>query len=367
LDGEYIDSFAAYGTLPDYATNHQRGSTMPLLYTPGNFTLMTPLMFGTVEMARAIAHDVHALGKPIIGNGVHVWPYLSLGQGLFDFAGSEINWFDSGGNLVPPADGPLIYARALSGQRPYGYLMNTDFTKVSHAEMEAYMRLCAFYAIYPSAFSADASSNNYFEQPSLYERDRDLFRTYVPVVRALSQAGWQPVTDATTDTANVGLESYGTNSITGTRYLTLRNFSGSAVATTVTFDLDRWAIPAAQWLYLTNLFDGDVHSISAFAGSNSVSLPLQPYECRAYAVQARPLVTPVILVNDSSFGFQHGLFGFQVSAAPGQGLVIEAATNLLNWGPVQTNVTAANGLSSFSDPDSHAHASRFYRARLQFP
>jgi hypothetical protein len=367
LDGEYIDSFGAYGSLPDYATNHQAGTSMPLLYTATDSTLMTPLFFGTLEMAQAIAGDVHALGKPIIGNAVFVWPYVPVGQGLFDFAGSEINWFDAAGNWISPADGPLLYARALSGQRPYGYLMNTDFTKVSHAEMETYMRLCAFYAIYPSAFSADASSNNYFEQPSLYERDRDLFRKYVPIVRAMSLAGWQPVTDATSDTPNVGLERYGTNSISGTRFLSLRNFSASAVTTTVTFDVRRWANPDDQWLLLTNLFDGDTHSISTFAGSNSVSVQLQPYECRAYAVQARPLVVPVILVNDSSFGFQQGRFGFQVSATPGQAVVIETALDFSSWYPMQTNVTFSNGLSSFSDPASSVLTSRLYRARLQFP
>ena len=365
LDGEYIDSFSGYGATPDYSTNHQRSTSFPLLYTQDNFTLMTPLYFGTCEMARAIGSDIHALGKPIIANGVHTWPYLPLGAGLFDFAGCEINWFDAGGNFVPPADGPLLYARALSGQRPYGYLLNTDFSKVSHDEMETYMRLCAFYAIYPSAFSADASSANYFEQPALYERDRPLFKKYIPIIRALSLAGWHPVTDATADTTDVGLETYGTNSFTAARYLTLRNFTSNALTANVTFALTQWANPGGHWLFLTNLFDGGGVSIDVAAGSSSISLTLQPYECRAYSVQASPPTRPTILVNDPGFGLHLNKFGFQVAALSGQTVVIEATTNLMSWTPVQTNIIPDSERISFNDANPAGFACRFYRARFQ--
>jgi hypothetical protein len=49
-----------------------------------------------------------------------------------------MNCFDAASNFVPMSDSSLLYARALSGARPYGYLLNTDFTKVSRAEMESY-------------------------------------------------------------------------------------------------------------------------------------------------------------------------------------------------------------------------------------
>ncbi|MEI2724566.1 MAG: hypothetical protein V9H26_13820 [Verrucomicrobiota bacterium] len=80
---------------------------------------MTPLIFGTCEMARAIGADVHALGKPLIANTVFpTWPMLPVGMGLFDFAGTEMNCFDGAGNFVPPADSTFLYARSLSGDRP---------------------------------------------------------------------------------------------------------------------------------------------------------------------------------------------------------------------------------------------------------
>ena len=147
LDGEYIDSFAASATAADYSSNHLRTTSFPLTYTRDNLTPMTPLILGTYEMSRAIAADVHALGKPIMANTLYtLWPGLPIGIGLFDFTGTEMNCFDAAGNFVPPSDASLLYARALSGARPYGYLLNTDFTKVSQSgngELHALVRrLC---------------------------------------------------------------------------------------------------------------------------------------------------------------------------------------------------------------------------------
>ena len=366
LDGEYIDSFLASATMADYSSNHLRTTSFPLTYTADNLALMTPLILGTYEMTRAIGADVHALGKPIMANTLYtLWPGLPIGIGLFDFTGTEMNCFDTAGSFVPMSDSSLLYARALSGARPYGYLLNTDFTKVSQGEMESYMRLCAVYGIYPSAFSADAASNNYFEQPALYERDRPLFKKYVPIVRALSRAGWVPVTDATADSANLGLEAYGTNAVAGMRYLTVRNFATQTQAGSVTFDLARWVYPGAQWLRLTNLFDGGSLTINLAAGSNSIALTLTGNECRAYAVQVGPSPRPTILLNDGNFGFRSNRFGFTAAAWPGQSVVIEAGTNLAGWTALQTNLISEAGAFYFADPASDAPPQRYYRAKAQ--
>lgn len=365
LDGEYIDSFCASATAADYGSNHLRSTSFPLTYTRDNLKLMTPLIFGTVEMARAIGSDVHALGKPIMANTVFVpWPAFPVGIGLFDFTGTEMNWFDAAGNFVPAADATLLYARALSGPRPYGYLLNTDFTKVSSAEVESYMRLCAVYAIYPSAFSADAASNNYFEQPALYERDRPLFKKYIPIIRSLSLAGWKPVTGATPGSSSLAIESYGTNAVACPCYLTMRNLASGSVTATVTFDLAKWAYPGAAWMRLTNLFDGGSLTIDLAAGGNSAPFALSAGECRAYAVQVGPPPPPLILKDDGHCGFVSNLFGFNVSAFPGLSVVAEASSNLVDWLSMATNVIPGAGVAYFRDLDSGDLPRRFYRARV---
>ena len=178
-------------------------------------------------------------------------------------------------------------------------------------------------------------------------------------------AGWQAVTDATVDNASVEIEAYGTNALTTARYLTVRNFSSLPAIATVTFDTNKWAFPKAQWLRLTNLFDGGSVTVNIGAGSNSLALTFQSKQCTVYAVQAGPPPPPVILMNDGAFGFSSNQFGFNVSALPGQVIVVEAAANLLNWNPLQTNAVPDAGVIYFGDTGSTTLARRFYRARLQ--
>jgi len=76
-----------------------------------------------------------------------------------------------------------------------------------------------------------------------------------------------------------------------------------------------------------------------------------------------PPSAPVILTSDGLFGFGTNGFGFNLSAAAGQTIVVEASTNLLNWAPLATNLMGS-GPFYFSGPATGAFPARFYRARL---
>ncbi len=75
---------------------------------------------------------------------------------------------------------------------------------------------------------------------------------------------------------------------------------------------------------------------------------------------------PVVLSGSSSLGVQSNSFGFTVSWATNECVVIESCTNLVDavWIPLQTNVLV-NGSYYFSDPSSTNYAERFYRVRSQ--
>ena len=79
-------------------------------------------------------------------------------------------------------------------------------------------------------FSVDAASNPYWENPDLYDRDRDLFKKYVPLVCEVAEAGWEPVTFARSSNRNVFVERF------GRRYLTLCNDTAEAQKTRVTIE-----------------------------------------------------------------------------------------------------------------------------------
>jgi uncharacterized delta-60 repeat protein len=81
------------------------------------------------------------------------------------------------------------------------------------------------------------------------------------------------------------------------------------------------------------------------------------------SVAVLTVTPPKIMVADGAMGFCTNQFGFNVNAAVGQAVVIEASTNLLQWTAIQTNVVTSSGVIFFTDPESAGFPRRFYRAR----
>jgi hypothetical protein len=228
LDGEYVDSTEGYVTdVLDFRREHFAGQKTPLVFASDT---KAPAVFrGLIayEYARGIAADVHAMGKLMMCNGVPgTYPWLPP---LFDVLGTETDW-NPGGRWRPMSDDDLMYRRVMCGKKPYCFLMNTNFDKFSHALVEKYMKRCLAYGMFPGFFSADASTGHYFSRPDLYERDRPLFRKYVPLVKRVAEAGWQPVTRARSSDPKVYAERF------GDRYVTLFNDSAQARTVSVTFE-----------------------------------------------------------------------------------------------------------------------------------
>ena len=126
------------------------------------------------------------------------------------------------------SDADLLYRRALCKGKPYCFLMNTRFEDFSATLVERYMKRCLAYGMFPGFFSHNASQGHYFSRPQLYERDRPLFRKYIPLCRQVAEAGWQPITRARAHTKEIYIERF------GDRYLTVFNASDQAQTVTIT-------------------------------------------------------------------------------------------------------------------------------------
>ena len=87
--------------------------------------------------------------------------------------------------------------------------MNTDFSKFTYADSEKFMKRALAYGMFPGYFSADASTGHYFKRPELYNRDRPLFKKYVPLCKLVAEAGWEPLTGAVSDNEAVIVERFG--------------------------------------------------------------------------------------------------------------------------------------------------------------
>ena len=92
------------------------------------------------------------------------------------------------------------------------------------------MKRSLAYGMFPGFFSHNASQGHYFTRPELYERDRDLFKKYVPLCRLAAGAGWEPVTGAHSSDEHVYIERF------GERHLTV--FNGSEQRRTVTITVE---------------------------------------------------------------------------------------------------------------------------------
>jgi hypothetical protein len=227
LDGEYVDSSEGYVTDElDFRRDHFAAADTPLVFSPQDHR---PAIFrGLVafEYVRGIAEDVHGIEKLMMANGAPTrLPWLVP---LVDVAGTETNW--NPGRWQPMSDSELIYRRALCGTKPYCFLMNTRFEDFSHELVERYMKRALAYGMFPGFFSHNASQGHYFTRPELYDRDRPLFKKYVPLCKQVAEAGWQPVTLARSSDERVYVERF------GSRYLTVFNDSRERRTATITLD-----------------------------------------------------------------------------------------------------------------------------------
>ena len=228
-DGEYIDSAEGYLTPTlDFNRAVFAASDTPLVFSSDEDH--RPALFKGLSMyeyVRRTAARVWPRGRFVMANGVPGrWPWLPA---YVDVGGTETQWIDEEGRWRPESHRSLLYKRALSMGKPYCYLQNVDFEKFAYADMENFMRHCVAYGLFPGCFSHNASEGHYFSRPALYNRDRPLFKKYVPLCKMLSEAGWRPVNTlvASTD-ARVFVEQF------GARYVTVFNSARATVKVRLT-------------------------------------------------------------------------------------------------------------------------------------
>jgi hypothetical protein len=146
-----------------------------------------------------------------------------------DVLGSETDW-NRNGVWRPLSNEELLFRRALSGPKPYCFLMNTDFEAFPPEKVERYMKRCLAYGMFPGFFSHNASEGHYFTRPELYNRTRPLFKKYVPLCKRLAEAGWRSVTRARSREPEIRVERF------GDRLLTVFNDSPEVRRAVITLD-----------------------------------------------------------------------------------------------------------------------------------
>lgn len=278
VDGCYYDGLAV-GL--DYSREHFRVADHPLLWDANLQRPVAYNFFASLEWAERIADAIHPLGKLTMLNdsSVSSFPFVFP---FIDVLGAEGGWVDS--------DAAMIRIRAYAHHKPYCTLLKTDYRQAPQAKIESYMRRClafghlfGFFDISPSGANPGSS---YWEHPEWYDRDRELFRRYMPLCVELNRAGWEPVPLAATATAGAALERFG-GGRDGTHgdlvYFTLRRIpedTDERVQVQLSPDLH---CLAASEACVVDLLTGETQALEG----NTFTAHVPPGEVGVYAVGGR--------------------------------------------------------------------------------
>ncbi len=238
LDGYYYDGLTSGIS---YRTDHFKTADSPCLWDPVAKQPFLNNFFSACEFARGIAETLRPAGMVTMMNGAlgasfYVAPWL-------DFFGAET------GLRIPRE--AFNYIRTITYQKPFCTLLKGNYEQgIGRAQMELYMKRCLAYGVMPGFFDWPPSGlgpgGKYWYHPRYYERDRDLFRKYQPLCRALAMAGWEPVTYARSSSPDVFVERYGP-APDDVLWLTLLNEDSKPHATTLTVDTNALALEAAAF------------------------------------------------------------------------------------------------------------------------
>ena len=226
VDGIYLDSMSAMDSV-DYNPAAIAVADYPCTYEVGVFQPGLSTKIASYEYAAGLGQALRRRGKYLMGN-FPCWrfPYYMK---YIDIPGEETTWL-LGGRYQRLSDQQLAYRRAISGQKPYGFLQAANFDQLKGPIIEQYFQDCMFWGFLPSFFSADGANNPYWTKPEWYERDRHFFQKYLPIIRRLAMAGWQPLGSVQADSESLWVENFGSED-SAIRHVTLRNSRDSVVTT----------------------------------------------------------------------------------------------------------------------------------------
>jgi len=302
LDGVYLDSLNAtwaWPTLEDYRQDHWAVADQPLIFS---YVTRRPVLLGlfaNYDFARWLCDDLHASGHLVMAN-IFPGAYTFYAH-LLDELGSEVPDIEE--------DADASYRRTLSYQKPNSCVMQWhawgggEQLAITHEEMAAYIRTSLFYGFFPSIAGvgeeAAGAPGTYWEDPAFYERDRDLFRLYMPIIKQIARAGWEPVTYARTDNPAVWVERFGpTTNDAGLRttdehqslvigpssfvVFTVHNSLTTTTTYTLTIDAAALGLATTQPLTVTELVSGTIVPYTVTGGQVCLSQTIAGSDTQVY-------------------------------------------------------------------------------------
>lgn len=270
LDGFYYDGLS---TGINYNPKHFRTADAPCLWDPVAKKPLLDNFLSSCEFARAAAEMLRPRGKITMMNGAmgasfYVAPWL-------DVLGSETG--------LRLSRSQLNYIRAITWHKPFLTLLKGNYEQqIGRPEIERYMKQCLAYGIVPGFFDWPTSGlgpgSGYWLHPRYYERDRDLFRKYLPLCCTLAKVGWEPVPYARSSNGKVCVERFGPAE--GVVWLTLANEDARSQQTTLAVEAKPLRLDPANVQAVDAISDAPI-ALTPRNGELCAPIELAPDDVRA--------------------------------------------------------------------------------------
>jgi hypothetical protein len=270
LDGEFLDAVELYRDSLDCSPATLRYADTPPTFTTDTHEPVLPEWFNVYEMVAFMSQDLRSRNRLLMANGTG-WRLYHFVP-LIDVPGAEVEWMNNG-VWLPDGDPQFNLRRTMAYHKPFLLLQNTDFTLFGTAQVKKYFERCLFYGCFPSMFHQTGYTGYYWQTPTLYNRDRALFKQYLPLLRTLSQAGWEPVTYAVSSNPSIYVERY------GTRYLTLYSGAASTASAQVSIDMAHLGLTSGH-VQVKDDIAGTILATLPAGGTQTLSTSLDPERTR---------------------------------------------------------------------------------------
>lgn len=254
LDGFYFDGVDER-PLDNYAAEQFQYAEAPLTFSKDTRRPILCGAFTSYKFVKRVAEKMWASKRLTMANGIPSQFPFSLYY--LDIGGSEQ---EPSIEKEPVPRSYLAYARALMYHKPlvllYKPRLEERFDRDLSPYLVDYMNACLPYAAEPSLFMIFSNTDpsfyyNFWERPDWYNKYRSIFVDYVPLVKRLALAGWEPVTNARASDPSIVVERFGKSD------LHLVTYNPAREGAPLSFDLEvASGLPAKSLSTAVNLVDG---------------------------------------------------------------------------------------------------------------
>jgi IPT/TIG domain-containing protein len=350
LGGIFLDDLTwVFSSLENSRRSLWAYSNSPLSfsYSSRQVTLLNGFSMG--EFTSAMKAYVHSKGLVLTGSitpGDYVWFAQDLDE--------------MGGEVTDSAESfSRAYARrTLSYGKPWSNLFVSHSTAPTASQVLGYLRQALLLGFFPGFNGA------YWDDSTAYERDRPLFKQYIPLIQKEATAGWQPITYVTSSDPATLVERFG-NSATGTFFISAQNTGTTTTSVQLSVDGTGLGISAAATVTARELVSNTVITVTRSGGNLILSDSFAASETSLYELSVSTTSPPPSIgavtpstgptgggtsVSISGTNFHSGLSvsigGVSASVTSMTSTSISATTGAHTAGTVHVVVTNSDSQSS---------------------